>query len=82
VVPCFLIFGVQGEFETFAEIFEPLAVFFSTQITLSYCGNIETVRAHFPRIIEVQGGRAGWREKRSGERSSWLMIGNRTKPQG
>jgi hypothetical protein len=35
-VVCLLIFGVRGEAETFAVIFEPLAVFCSTQITLSY----------------------------------------------
>lgn len=37
-----LIFGVWGDSETFAVTFSPLAVFFSTQRTLSY-GDDEAV---------------------------------------
>lgn len=61
-VPNFLIFGVLGEFETLAVIFVPLAVFCSIHITLSYCGDEDTVRARFPRMrgnlgVGLKGGR-------------------------
>ena len=51
--PCFLVFGVCGEPETAVISFEPLAVFFSTQITLSYCGDDEAGQGCFPRIVMV-----------------------------
>ena len=46
----FLVLGVFGEFDTFAVIFVPLAVFLSSQIILSKVGDEETVRGRFPRI--------------------------------
>ena len=49
----FLDFGVRGEFEILETILEPLAVFSSVQITLSYFGDEDTVRDRFPRIMVV-----------------------------
>ena len=40
-IVCFLTLGVWGEPEILAVTFGPLAVFSSTQITLSYCGDDE-----------------------------------------
>ncbi len=51
----FLIFGVWGEPVALAVIFEPLAVFFSSQIIFSYCGDDEAFRDRFLRI----GGNIG-----------------------
>lgn len=54
-VVCFLILGVLGEFETLAVNFRPLAVFFSTHTTLSYCGDEDTVRARFLGMRDCLG---------------------------
>lgn len=50
----FLAFGVRGEPDGFATIFEPLAVLSSVHTTRSYCGDDEAVRARFLRM------RTGW----------------------
>lgn len=67
-IVCFLTLGVRGEPEILAVTFGPLAVFFSTQITLSYCGDDEAGRARFPRIV---GQIRGWVEKSSG---GWGLL--------
>ena len=52
----FLIFGVRGEPVALAVTFEPLAVFFSSQITFSYCGDDEAFRGRFLAIGDSIGG--------------------------
>ena len=63
---CLLIFGVQGDLEAFAVSFEPLAVFFSIQMTLWYCGDDDAGRGLFPciRCTERLGRMVGDRKEK------------------